>query len=204
MSNKEKQYSECLLNLPPHQRSCASCEKLRECAHGLKVIRGEVFNGEDSITQGLMRLEVARDETDGLAELRTGPCLLNLHPVFRECATCTYLYKCLHGQKIEYGDMSITDKVLKLDMIITDVSKLKTMTLEELREYNRAMDTYEKRGIAEKRGQTLTAGFYDHETKKWVTNIHTGADGSNAQDSVGKGLTGGYWDPEKKRWVAKK
>lgn len=178
-------YSECLLHLPPSQRACASCEKLRECAFGMKTITGG-------------------DRT--LAELRSADyeCLLGLSPIFRECATCPKLYECLHGQKVVHGDYSITDKVLLLDWIPT-TEKLKKMTLEQLREFNVAFDTYNRREKTKEKNQGLTAGAYDREREKYVTDIVSGEDAVGVEgDSVGKGLTVGFWDAKKRRWVAKK
>lgn len=193
----------CLLNLDPSERSCVSCEKLRECQHGMKVILEDTSldTKNDPITRGINALS---EEDSSLAELRSGPCLLGYPPILRSCATCSKLYECLHGQKVTDKNTSITDKVLKLDWIITDTSRFNTMTLDQLVEYNTARDTYEKRGLGRKRNQTLTVGFYDRERKKWVTNVQTGVDAMKVEDSVGKGLTAGYYDREKKRWVAKK
>ena len=62
-------------------------------------------------------------------KLRYGECLLHLPPIMRACASCEKLYECAHGEKVCFGDMSITEKVLKLDWMINDSSQLKKLTL---------------------------------------------------------------------------
>jgi hypothetical protein len=145
-----------------------------------------------------------------LGELRYGECLKHLPPIMRACASCEKLYECEHGQKVVFGDMTITDKVIKLDYIETDVNTLKNMSLEELEEYNAARETKIKLDQQpQKPKQELTAGYYDSATKRWMEGIpEQGATETDAEkdtakpegDSANK-LSAGYWDPEKRKWV---
>lgn len=143
-----------------------------------------------------------------MSEKKYSECLLNLPPVMRDCRNCTKLLECETGKEIAFSDMSIRDKVLKLNWVITDTREFEKMTLEELIDYNNAIKEYEKRQRMREANvtlnQNLTAGAYDRERKKWVTDILSGRD--TAVDSFVKtdGLTCGYWDAEKKRWVGSK
>jgi hypothetical protein len=143
-------------------------------------------------------------------ELRYGECLLNLPPIMRACASCEKLYECEHGHNIVFGDMSITDKVMKLDYIILDNATLEKMSLDELKEYNAALR--EKKRLEEQpEPQGLTAGYYDSATKRWMEGIpEQGATETDAKEDTAKPqadsankLTVGYWDPEKRKWVTK-
>lgn len=144
---------------------------------------------------------------------RFGDCLKNLPPIMRACASCEKLFECDTGMKIQgiIGDASITEKVMKYNWIIMDASEFKKMSYEELKEYNAAREAWDKREEVRSRNkQHLTAGAYDGELKKWVTDVLSGTDvvtdyvNVESPRSENKGLTAGYWDAEKKRWVAKK
>ena len=126
-------------------------------------------------------------------------CLLSYAPDKRACASCDRLYECQFGREKLFGDMSITDRVIKLDWWISDVRQLQDMSLAELREYNAAVRA--KKEIDSKavtKGQ-LTAGMYNLETDTWTNGTE---EQSRAEDSGHNSkLTAGYWDREKKRWT---
>jgi hypothetical protein len=143
-------------------------------------------------------------------DLRYGECLKHLQPIMRACASCEKLYECEHGQKVVFGDMSITQKVIELDYIESDFNVLRSMSLEELQEYNAARRAKKRLGNQPK-PQTLTAGYYDSATKKWMKGIpEQGATETDAKEDTAKPqsdsankLSAGYWDPEKRKWVTK-
>lgn len=115
----------------------------------------------------------------------------------RACAGCEELYSCSHGEKVVFGDMSISDKVIKLDYIETDTAVLRKMTIEELQEYNEARRVKEQMGDVPQGNNKLTAGYYDRDTDTWKGGS-TKTEKQTAKDS---GFTAGYYDSDKKRWV---
>ena len=133
-----------------------------------------------------------------IGELRYSECLKNLAPVFRACASCDKLYECLHGKQVVFGDMSITDKVVKLDWCPT-IDELKKMTYQQLCEFSIAHDSREQIKKTEKRNKGLTAGCYDSATDSWSNGKHE----TKTATTQNRNLTAGYWDEKKKRWVSK-
>ena len=134
-----------------------------------------------------------------LSNLRYGECLKGLQPWRRSCAGCEELYNCAHGAEVCFGDMSITDKVIKLGYYITDTAILREMSLDELREYNAAIRTKKQLDRQEETKNRLTAGAYDADTGTWTNgaNEHIIAEDSEPNSR----LTAGKWDSKKGRWV---
>ena len=115
------------------------------------------------------------------------------------CAGCEELYNCARGNEVCFGDMSLTDKVIKLDYCINDMSKLQEMSLDELREYNAAIRAKKEIDSRPKMESKLTAGMYDLETDTWTNGIE---EQGKAADSGHNGkLTAGKWDNKTRRWI---
>ena len=115
----------------------------------------------------------------------------------RACASCEKLYDCDHGNKVVFGDMSVTDKVIKLDYVISDSATLRSMSLEELREYNSARKAKDHMKNIPHDDTVLTAGFYDSASKTWKGGIIK-AETDTAKENK---LTAGWYDSKKDRWV---
>lgn len=132
-------------------------------------------------------------------------CLKNLPSVLRACVSCDVLTECALGRKLTgiSGDkISITEKVLRYDWMPHAVKEFDSWSLEELREFNSAMDERDRRLALKEMNKGLTAGSWDMKNKRYVTDQRTGED--SAVSHAGEGLSVGVWDAKKKRWVAKK
>lgn len=141
-----------------------------------------------------------KPETDRtLRDLRTGVCLKDLPPIFRNCGQCSKLYTCLHGEDVVFGDHSITHKVIELDWVVSSPEDLKKFSLDELLEYNKARDMKDQIQETRRKQEGLTAGFYDTETDSWKDGkkIHIQTDRKQKRK-----LSVGYWDDKKERWVS--
>ena len=126
-------------------------------------------------------------------------CLNSYAPDKRACASCDRLYECTFGREKLFGDMSITDKVIKLDWWISDVRILQDMSLDELREYNaavRAKKEIDKQAVTK---PFLTAGMYDAETDTWTNGENK--QGVAEDSEPNSKLTAGKWDNKTKRWI---
>ena len=126
-------------------------------------------------------------------------CLNSYAPAKRACVSCERLYECTFGREKCFGDMSITDRVIKLDWWISDVRLLQDMSLDELREYNAAIRAKKLIDAQAVTKPYLTAGMYDAETDSWTTGTN---EQSIAEDSEPNSkLTAGKWDNKTRRWV---
>ena len=137
------------------------------------------------------------DETVG--QLRFGECLLHLPPIMRACASCEELYNCARGNEVCFGDMSLTDRVIKLDYYINDMSKLQEMSLAELREYNAAIRAKKEIDAHAINKQQLTAGMYNADTDTWTDGVNTQC--TAERPNPNSKLTAGKWDNKTKRWI---
>lgn len=95
------------------------------------------------------------------------------------------------------NDVSISmfDKIV-FHSYIPPLKDLENMTLEQLREVNRAYDAKTAREASRAENNKLTAGRYDPETKTW----HGGKPDVDIDAADNKSFTAGKWNPEKKRY----